>query len=335
MKKTILKKSLVLAVVFISWSCASTNTIHHNKNEGSLYLFSHSDPASNDKKVSSDLTTQSVIDTLKDRLKKNPKDVESAISLANIYLALSNSKLSIRYAKQALRFNLKEHRARLTLAQNYYRLKKYKLAEIILSSLPTQYDNDPDILNIRALISYFRGRKSDSWALFNKGIADHPEHIALSMNFGVLLLKHRQIEKSKKIFENVVSLVPDHTDAIVHLAIIDATEGNFSKAKDTISDLTSSGNRLSQFNLGIIAYAQKDYRKAETLLKKFMANKSANRLAIESASIVLEKIAKNKESAFDKAYAKKYKKAQNNDRYKKSEPAQDSEIDALEKELTE
>ena len=331
MNKYLIKHSIFkVTLVFLTCACASTSTVHHDKKEGNVYLFSHTDSASNEKKVKSDAVTTDVIATLKKRLKSNPRDIESSLSLANIYLALSQSKESINYAKYTLRFDIKEHRARLILAQNYFRMKKFKLAEIILSSLPAKYAKDPDIINIKALIAFRRGRNSEAWNMFNDGIKKNPSHIALSMNFGVLLLKYRQIEKAEAIFKNVTRLVPEHSDANLHLAIIEATKGNFDEAEERIKSIASDRNRLNLFNVGMIAYAKKDYKRAELLLKSFMSDRSANKLAIESASIVLEKIASKDDAFFKKAYAKRYSKS-DFEKNKVNPDFVDEEVDELEK----
>lgn len=328
MYKTI---AITILSIFLS-SCATTTTVQHNKSEGSLYLFSHTDPASNDKRITSDSTTQSVIKKLVAKLKKNPRDVETSITLANIYLALSDSKNSIKYAKRALRFNLKEHRARLILAQNYFRQKKFKLAEVVLSSLPPKFNNDPDIINMRGLIAYKRNRRGESWQIFNKGTKDHPKHVALAMNYGVLLLKHRQITLAKSHFERVIGSVPNHTDARIHLAVIHATEGEFDKAEDVIESLTNSNNRLYKFNMGVIAYIKKDYNKSETLLKRFIADKTAQKVSVESAAIILEKITDEREYLANKAIEDEEKKEIKSS--SNSLDTKDKEIDQLESELT-
>ena len=318
---------VIMAVFF---SCTTPTTVQHNKNKGTLSLFSHTDPASNDKRITSDATTKSVINNLLAKLKKDPRDVETAITLANIYIALSDSQKSIKYAKRALRFNPKEHRARLILAQNYYRQKRFKLAEVVLSSLPTSFNNDPDIINMRALIAYKRNRRGESWQLFNKGSTQHPSHVALAMNYGVLLLNHRQVNLAKGHFERVLTLIPTHIDAAIHKAIVEATTGDFETAEETIASLISSNNRLYKFNLGVIAFIQQDYNKAETLLKKFIADKAAEKKSIDSAGFILEQISMRREQIANEAL----ENDQNKEIKGESNPdMEDKEIDQLEAEL--
>ena len=82
----------------------------------------------------------------------------------------------------------------------------------------------------------------------------------------------------------------------------------------------------------MIAYAKKDYKRAELLLKSFMSDRSANKLAIESASIVLEKIASKDDAFFKKAYAKRYSKS-DFEKNKVNPDFVDEEVDELEKVL--
>lgn len=323
---------LILALAG-SFACTTTKTVQHNKAEGTLSLFSHTDPASTDGKLKSDDVSEGVIEAIKKDLEKDPKNVEAAITLANIYLALSNSQESIKYAKIALRFDLKEHRARLILAQNYYRLEKFKLAEVVVSALPEKYNNNADILNIKALIAYKRDKRAVSWQIFKQATDQHPKNVALAMNFAVLLLKHRQIDLAKVHLDRVIELVPDHQDAKVHLAIIEGTRGNFEVAEKVISDLTTEENRLNKFNLGMIALAKKDYNTAEIKLKQFMADKSADKDSVSAATSLMERIGKEREAIAEEQLRKQMEE-EAAPKGKQDVIAKDSEVEALEEELT-
>jgi Tfp pilus assembly protein PilF len=331
MNKILRHYSFILSIVFFAASCQTT-TVQHDKKEGTISLFSQVDPASNDKNLKSDPKTENVINEIKLKLQKNPRDVESYLTLANIYAALSKHTESIRYAKTALRFDLKEHRARVILAQNYYRLKKFKLAEVILTSLPSKFDNNADILNLRALIAYSRNRRGDSWQLFKYGTDKHPRNVSLAMNYGVLLLQHRQTKLAKTQFNRVLKNVPDHKDAMIHLAIISATEGNFDDAEDKISSLTTDKNRLNKFNLGVIAFAKGDFSDAEIHLKRFISDRGASKSSIESAGIILEQIAFERERLVDEELNKDEDLSNKKNRNTPKTEA-DKEIDDLEKEL--
>lgn len=329
-----MKKIIYTIATYLFVGCATPTTVQDNK-DGSIYIFSQTDPASNDKRISSDLTTQNVIKKLENNLKSNPSDVESMITLANIYIALSDSGKSIYYAKLALRFDLKEHRARLILAQNYYRQKKFKLAEVVLASLPPEYNKDPDVINMRALIAYKRNHKGKSWQLFKSGTEEHPTHVAMSMNYAVLLLKYRQTVLAKTYFEKVIDLVPDHNDAKVHLAIIDATNGDYDSAFDKIESLTSPKNRLYKFNLGMIAFEKKDYRTAEIFLRRLLGDKSSDKMSIDSATEVLEKISKQREKDLNEKLKNKQNSLGSKLQKQSGQEDNDEEIKALEKEITE
>lgn len=330
MRQIISKSSIVFILAILFASCQTT-TIQHDKKEGTVSLFSQVDPASNDKNLKSDPKTQKVITTIQEQLKKNPRDVESYITLANIYAALSKYNESIRYAKTALRFDLKEHRARVILAQNYYRLGKYKLAEVIISSLPVKYDSKAEVINMKALIAFSRNRRGDSWQLFKFGTDKHPRNVSLAMNYGVLLLQYRQTKLAKQQFQRVLKNVPGHKDAIIHLAIIAGAEGNFDKAEDQISELTTEENRLNKFNLGVIAFAKKDFAESEVHLKRFIADKGASKASIESAGIILEKIALERERLVDEEMNKE--NIDSNAPAGRTNIEADKEIDELEKEL--
>lgn len=281
---------IIFLTILVSYSCVTMPSVYHDKESDSLQLFSNSDKSSLDNNLDSMTNIKATISNLKQILEKQPNDVEQILSLANIYLATAQTKVARKYAKMALSVNFKDHRARFIIAQCEFREGKYKLAEVILSSLPKNFDGNPDVMNIKALIAYKTGRKADAWKIFNEATKRHPDHIALAMNYGVLLISYRQIDLAENQFKRVLQYMNKNKDANIHLAIIDIFKGRVGVAKNKISMLTGSENRLNAFNLGVVAYLNRNYNKAEHLLRDFISRDTASRKSIESASFLLEKI---------------------------------------------
>jgi tetratricopeptide (TPR) repeat protein len=92
------------------------------------------------------------------------------------------------------------------------------------------------------------------------------------MNMGVLYLKNRLLAQASTQFERVLKVAPNHQDARLHLAIIDATRGKNKEAIETYKSILTQDatNQLVLFNL---AAAQKNvgqFDEAVENLKKFI-----------------------------------------------------------------
>lgn len=325
---------ILLLTVGLSYACTTTKTVQHNKTEGTLTLFSQTDPASTDDALKEDDVTENVLKDLEKRLEKNPKDIETALSASGIYLAMSNYEKSIEFARKALRFNLKENRARVLLAQNYYRLEKFQMAEIVVNSLPASFDQDPSLMNIKALIALKRGRSAFAWQLFKKATELHPENVSLAMNYGVQLLRCRQADLAEAEFSRVLTVLPKHQDARVHLAIIEGTRGNFDRAIEQIEELTDESNRLNSYNIAIMALAKKDLELAEQKVNLFLQNKNATQDNLKIATRMLEKISLEREIIAEREMQKAMQEENAEGNAPVENLPRDTAADELEKVLT-
>ncbi len=215
-------KMILVAGLCLQIGCASTNGGQANidADKRVLTVYSTSDkrsPMDNWRKIHQQ---KNVVERLRARLREQPKDIAGWISLSQILTAQARFEEAESAARKALRIDIKNGAAKKVLAQIAVRRNQPKLATIILNGIEGNTDKDADILNTRALVALANNEPSQALALFQQALKLEPSNISVRMNLGVAYLTIGSLGLPLFQFERVLKIVPEHTDAMLHLAII-------------------------------------------------------------------------------------------------------------------
>lgn len=207
------------------------------------------------------------IEAINKKLKENPNDVAALVNLANLLLVQGRTDDARKVAKQALRFNLKNQRARKVLAAIEIADNNLDLAGIILNGLGGDTSNDSQILNMLGLIALRREQYTDSLAHFKAALKANPNDIAVRMNLGTTYLKYRQLDAAATQFEKVLAIMPEHQDASLHTGIIAAVREKNDVAEKVYAEIVDRNKRnaLAWFNIALVQRKNED--KLEAALK--------------------------------------------------------------------
>ena len=232
-------------------------------------------------------------------LKENPRNYDALINLAQLEVVRDNLKAAETYTRRALSIDLKNKDARKILAQIQIRRKNFDMAQIILSGLGGTSSKDSEIMNMLAIVAYFRGDNALALAQFKESINIDGANVAARMNLGVLFLHYRQISNAAVQFERVLKIMPDHDDAKLHLAVIYATRGNYSDAENIYDKILARDhdNPLALYNLAALEKSRKNYSVALGTIKKYLDTKYARASANKEVYRFLDEIRKSQEEA--------------------------------------
>lgn len=209
---------------------------------------------------------------LKAYLKDNEQDVDGLVALANVQVAAGNLEAAEKNCFAALRLDLKNKEARKTLAQIALRRGSYDLASIFLANIGGDQSKDGNILNMLALVELSRKNPAGAMALFQRAIKVDGDNVAARMNFGVLLLKYRQLSQAAVEFERVLKVMPEHADAKLHLAIVKAARGQREDATVMLQEVlrVDEKNPLALYNLAVVQRDGEQFEEALENLKIYM-----------------------------------------------------------------
>jgi tetratricopeptide (TPR) repeat protein len=209
------------------------------------------------------------------KLKKDAEEKKSSetyLSIAQIMLIEGKLDGAEENCKKALRYDLKNAKAKKTLAKIYFRKKNYDMASIILNGLGGPESKDSELLNLLGLIAMEQGRKAEALTLFNEALKNNTNDVAVRMNLGVLYVQYRQLREAGTQFERVLRVMPDHTDAKLHLAIVKAAAGNYQVAETIYKEILSSkkGSPIALYNLAVTKNNLQNYEEAIKVLKAYL-----------------------------------------------------------------
>lgn len=286
----------------LSWilsSCASTGYVA--RVDDSLKLAevqSHSDKGSaiyslQKRGILSDLES-----SLRTAVAKDKTDIKSLINLSQVHLAKGDLKEAENYCRSALKYDLDNTDAKLTLAQIYYRRGLVDMTEIILNSLGDKVSKDSVALNLKGLVALKNDRPSYAMNFFRTALKYNSGDIATRMNLGVLYVYYRQVDLAAIEFERVLRSMPKHVDARLHLAVIEASRGQYDKAEDIYRDVLSidSGNALATLNLAFLEEKRQNYSNSMDHLKDYLKTDYAKRKENKEVFAMIDRLKAKKES---------------------------------------
>ena len=209
---------------------------------------------------------------LEAHIKTSPKDLKALLSLAELQLAQDNLAEAETTSRRVLLLDVKNQDARRVLAQIAIRRNNYDMAMIFLTALGGEQSKESSVLNMLGLVAFNRQDNGEAMRMWKQALNLNPGDISVRMNMGVLYLKNRLLAQASTQFERVLKVAPNHQDARLHLAIIDAARGKNKEAIETYKSILTQDatNQLVVFNL---AAAQKNvgqFDEALENLKKFI-----------------------------------------------------------------
>ncbi len=262
--------------------------------------------SSDDRTAMPDHRKNSDINSSKERLisetKKNPRDIESLLNLAQIHLLQGEFDQAEKVCRQALKVDLKRVEARKILAQIYLRRGNTDMAGIILNGIGGENSRDSQVLNGMALIAFKESRFSDSVGLFNEALRLNPNDIAVRMNLGVLYLQYRQMANAAVQFERVLKIMPNHPDAQLHLAVIEGTRGRHDVAEKIYASIlgSDSKNPIALYNLAVLEDRRENYGAALDRLKAYLETSDAKKSGNQEVFAFIDQIREKQEAAGQK-----------------------------------
>lgn len=217
---------------------------------------------------------QNSIKNLEQTLAKNPRHVDALVSLAELYFVQGDISRSERYAKKALTFNQKSAKARFVLAKAAYTKGKFPLAEMILEGISNSDIPDSHFYNLKGLIALGKSDHSLAFHLFKQGLEKDPQDISIRMNLGVLYLNYKQLTAATIEFERILKIVPNHSDAKLHLSIARLGLGQLDVAENLAKEVVSDyqDNPIALYQMAYIKYKKGEYEDSSEWLQKYIAS---------------------------------------------------------------
>lgn len=297
-----MKKLALFAFSLSMWSCQTTTYVTKvDKARKDVEIQSQSDEGS----AIHSLHAQGAMKELKEdlvlRIKDNPQDVDSLLNLSQIALSEGDLENANKYCRSALKFDLDNEKARLILAQVYFRRGYNDMADILLNSLGSAIDKDPVALNLKALIELGNDKPALAMHLFKTALKYSPGDIATRMNLGVLYVQYRQLEKAAVQFERVLKTMPDHIDAKLHLAIVKTSAGKKEQAKDLYAEVLKADdtNAIATYNLAVLAEKNAEFDDSLDYVKQYLKSNYAKSQANKEVFAMIERLKVKKDMTGD------------------------------------
>ncbi len=238
------------------------------------------------------------VESLKRKIEKNPRSVNSHLNLAHIYLSQGRLDQAENTVRQALRIDLNNQDARKILAQVHYRRGNEELASIILNSMHADAAKDSQVLNLKGMIAMKRDRHAEALAIFNEALRVNPGDVAVRMNLGVLFMEYQQLDRAAVQFERVLKLMPDHPDAKLHLAVVYSSRKNFAKAEELYDEVLGiqSNNPLAIYNMAVLEERKESFDDAIDYLRSYLDTQYAKRKNNKEVFAMIDRIRVKKEA---------------------------------------
>lgn len=293
-------QSLSMVAIWGLVSCQTAHTggklVDRSRNE--IVISSPSDQRSALPEASKDPSLTKAREHLQESVEKDPKDQTALISLAQLQLAQDHFREAEETCQKVLRLDVKNQEARKVLAQSAIRQGNYDMAMIFLTAVDGEQSKDSNVLNMLALVSLSRGDSGNAMRLWKQALTLNSNDISVRMNMGVMYLKYRLISQASAQFERVLKVAPNHQDAKLHLAIVNASRGDHEKSIETYKELLSKDkdNPLALYNLAVSEKALAQYDDALDTLKTYIRASPEKSAHTDRAFALIEEINTIKQS---------------------------------------
>ena len=256
---------ILLLLVLISCQTV-TYTKEIDKEKSIYYLYTHdqTDSPTNQRKI----LLQKVREKLLNDNKQSPTDSKILLDLAQVSFLLGEYQDSVVYCQKILKLDITSTQARVIMAKNFLKQKKYHLARTVINQLG---DHDQvEVANLKAQTAIAEEDYREAFGLLKTALSKHSNSTVLLMNLGLICLRFRQLVQARDYFERVLAKVNDHPDALLHLAIIDTLQKKYQLAEEKYRKLLSVGQAPSVlFNLSVLKSRTHSYQEALQAMQKY------------------------------------------------------------------
>ncbi len=124
---------------------------------------------------------------------------------------------------------------RLTEASERYRARDFDAAQALCQQLLEEIPNQPDALNMTALIARATKKWGRAEEIAREGLQVHPESAILHNTLGLITLDQRRLDEAETLFRRAVQLKPEHGEIQVNLGRVLHEIGAFDEAKSVLT----------------------------------------------------------------------------------------------------
>ena len=194
-----------------------------------------------------------------------PFDGRAHRNIALIRLRRDDSEGAIKEVRNALKENSANPDAYDVLCQIYYKMKRYRLAELVCQAGLENFDrNHPGLNNSFGLVRLKLQEVNKAIILFKAALKADPDHVAALMNLGAITFGYRDYEQSYALFRRALERAPKNQEARLSKAVAARALGRIDEAQQLYQEILSVNPRDERvfFNQGVIAYQSQNYDEA-------------------------------------------------------------------------
>jgi tetratricopeptide (TPR) repeat protein len=235
-------------------------------------------------------------------VKEKPKDVPALLGLAQLQLAQDRFADAEATSRRVLLLDVKNQEARKVLAQISIRTENYDMALIFLTALGGEASTDSSVHNMLGLIALANGDNGEAMRIWKNSLNLNAGDISVRMNMGVLYLKYRLLSQARAQFERILKVAPNHQDAQLHLAIIDASRGKNVEAMTTYQAILAKddSNQLALFNMAVAQKNLNLYDDAVATMKRYIKVSPEKSSKTDQAFAMIDEINSNRAAKGEK-----------------------------------
>lgn len=244
------------------------------------------------------------VQTLKESLKKNPRNLKNLVALSEHLLALGELRGAESFAKRALQIDFRAHQPKVVLAQTAFLRGHDVTAEAIVDSMMTNKQfQSSELLNLAGCIALKKNNRDRALEYFENAIAKDSENVAALMNLGVLHLRIGTPSEAEAYLKDALKRLPDNPDIRMHLGVAYAMLGDFDSAKREYETIPKMYRKkpIYLFNMAILKKREGNLEGALADLKKYLKENNTHQIQEEIVSGLIADLNHriNKENDYD------------------------------------
>jgi tetratricopeptide (TPR) repeat protein len=299
LEESVMKFSTIILLAMLP-ACKTTNNSVVQINNSEMDIYSSEDSYSMIA-PDQDFLDSSIKAELTDRSDKSWNEAREN-NRAQLLIAKGELEQAESLCMTILMKNHRNVEAKISMAQIALKKGEFEQSRIILHSLDALKKKDSRILNLLGMIAVNQQKYPLALAMFKEGLVVNPEDLAIRMNLGVLYLTYRQLNQAAVQFERILRRIPNHSDAEIHLAVVDISRGNTEKAKTTLQKYIGSkeSNALANYNYATILDQEEKYEDALKTIQTFLEHAPKDAERIQSGFKLADKIQRRQEAAGQK-----------------------------------
>tara|TARA_Y100000590_G_scaffold451396_1_gene592720 strand:+ start:536 stop:1876 length:1341 start_codon:yes stop_codon:yes gene_type:complete len=216
---------------------------------------------------------KSAMDFFKEKLRKDPNNVEAHNNIGVILFQLEKFKEAESSYKKAILINSNYLSAHINLAAVYKKLGNLEKAQRSCEKAIEINPNHVDAISNLASILYESGEIQKSINCYQKIIRIQPKNAAAFTNLGVAFHKNGNLQKAKSCYEEAIKIQPEKTAAHYFLGEIYRDDKEFEKAANHFQIPETS---LSNAQFIECVYLSKGLKKYNEILHTYVKKDPIN-----------------------------------------------------------